>query len=313
MIPKVFVSHASEDKERFVIPFATALRARGVDAWVDKWEMLPGDSLVDKIFEEGLDQALAVIIVLSKVSVTKPWVREELNAAVVKRIETGSKLIPIVLDRCDVPGALKSTVWEGVSDTGDFAECLDRVTDSIFNRIRKPPIGESVPYLAPSVPAIRGLTAADATLLTILYDSFVERGTIRADAEAVCAAMESRGVGIALALESMEMLEHKGYAESIKTFGPGFKPACITARGVSFLLGDKEAQLVREVGLAVVNGGHRLSDAVAAAVGQPQPLVEHAFGLLAAEGHLTLSAELGPVKRIGLIKPSLRRFLNEEG
>jgi len=52
MHPKVFVSHASEDKERFVTNFATKLRENGVDAWLDKWEMLPGDSLVDKIFEE---------------------------------------------------------------------------------------------------------------------------------------------------------------------------------------------------------------------------------------------------------------------
>ncbi len=55
MPPKVFVSHASEDKERFVTEFSTKLRENGVDAWLDKWEMLPGDSLVDKIFEEGPD------------------------------------------------------------------------------------------------------------------------------------------------------------------------------------------------------------------------------------------------------------------
>ena len=52
--PKVFVSHASEDKERFVRNFATQLRAQGIDAWVDEWEIVPGDSLIDKIFEEGL-------------------------------------------------------------------------------------------------------------------------------------------------------------------------------------------------------------------------------------------------------------------
>lgn len=40
MNPKVFVSHASEDKEHFVVEFATKLRARGIDAWLDKWEIL---------------------------------------------------------------------------------------------------------------------------------------------------------------------------------------------------------------------------------------------------------------------------------
>ena len=51
MNPKVFASHASEDKERFVLDFATKLRSKGIDTWVDRWEINPGDSLVDKIFE----------------------------------------------------------------------------------------------------------------------------------------------------------------------------------------------------------------------------------------------------------------------
>ncbi|MCZ2134304.1 MAG: toll/interleukin-1 receptor domain-containing protein [Burkholderiales bacterium] len=33
--PKVFVSHASEDKDRFVVEFVRRLRENGVDAWLD--------------------------------------------------------------------------------------------------------------------------------------------------------------------------------------------------------------------------------------------------------------------------------------
>jgi hypothetical protein len=72
---KVFLSHASEDKERFVIHFAEKLRLNGIDAWLDKWEMLPGDSLIDKIFEEGIRNADAIIVILSKYSITKKWVK----------------------------------------------------------------------------------------------------------------------------------------------------------------------------------------------------------------------------------------------
>ncbi len=109
MNPKVFVSHASEDKERFVLDFATKLRSKGIDAWVDRWEINPGDSLVDKIFEEGIKNAQAVIVVLSKYSVDKPWVREELDVSVVKKINENIKLIPVVtdIDDCQVPECLK--------------------------------------------------------------------------------------------------------------------------------------------------------------------------------------------------------------
>lgn len=81
--PKVFLSHASEDKKRSVLKFATSLREKGIDVWLDKWEILPGDSLVDKLFEEGLKEAQAVLIVISAISVTKPWVRQEFKPSAI--------------------------------------------------------------------------------------------------------------------------------------------------------------------------------------------------------------------------------------
>ena len=122
--PKVFVSHASEDKDRFVVEFVRRLRENGVDAWLDQWEMKPGDSLVDKIFEEGLKEARAVIVVLSKVSLQKPWVREELNTSVVNRIGRGTRLIPVVIDDCEVPESLRSTLWLKVDDLADYDQSL---------------------------------------------------------------------------------------------------------------------------------------------------------------------------------------------
>src|SRR6266581_5555066 len=139
--PKAFLSHASEDKERFVIPFATALRAKGIDVWVDRWEMLPGDSLIQKIFEEGIKEASAVSVVLSAISVRKPWVREEIDTAAVNRINNGSKLIPIVLDDCMIPQVLQTTLWERVKDHHNIAPVVERVTASIFNSRPKPPLG----------------------------------------------------------------------------------------------------------------------------------------------------------------------------
>jgi hypothetical protein len=53
--------------------------------------------------------------VLSKVSVTKRWIREELDASVVRRIESDGarRVIPIVLDAdVDVPEPLRHLLWE---------------------------------------------------------------------------------------------------------------------------------------------------------------------------------------------------------
>lgn len=157
----------SEDKSRFVIDFATKLRARGIDAWLDKWEMLPGDSLVDKIFEEGIKDAAAVIIVLSKFSVQKPWVREELNAAFVARVNKGSKLIPVVIDDCEVPAALSSTLWESIGDLSSYDAALDRIVASVLGTTDKPPLGPLPSYTSALLKSIGGLAPIDSTILEL--------------------------------------------------------------------------------------------------------------------------------------------------
>src|ERR1017187_1997785 len=109
--PKAFVSYASEDKDRFVLGFARKLRERGVDAWLDRWEIKPGDSLVEKIFEEGIKNADSFLVVVSSNSILKRWVREELDSGVVRKIEKTCRLIPVVIDACEVPQALKHLKW----------------------------------------------------------------------------------------------------------------------------------------------------------------------------------------------------------
>src|SRR5688572_11441747 len=162
MNPKVFISHASDDKERFVLPFAERLRAKGINAWVDKWEMLPGDSLVDKIFEEGIKNASAIIVVLSKASVKKKWVREELNAAFVKKVNGSSKLIPVVLDDCEIPEALQSSVWERILDFNSYDAEFERIVMSIYGDYDKPPLGEVPRYALTILDTVPGIDKVDS-------------------------------------------------------------------------------------------------------------------------------------------------------
>ena len=158
---KIFISHASEDKERFVLKFAEYLLCKGIDVWLDKWEMLPGDSLIQKIFEEGIKNASAVIIVLSKNSISKKWVKAELNTAIIKHINTDSKLIPIILDnlkRNELPEALQDTVWETISDTNNFSQNADRIVASLTGQKTKPDIGNLPKYAVSALELIPDLT-----------------------------------------------------------------------------------------------------------------------------------------------------------
>lgn len=212
MAPKVFTSHASEDKI-FAQDLATKLRAKGVDAWLDVWEILPGDSLIDKIFEEGLKEAKAVIVILSKSSVDKPWVREELNAAMVKRINGVSKLIPVILDDCEIPQALHSTVWVRIGDTNNYDAELEQITRAIFDFRDKPAIGAPPVYVTSVIDAIPGLTTIDTLVLRLVGEAAIKKGTGRVSDEKLLELTRAHDISDETAFESLEMLASHIYLE----------------------------------------------------------------------------------------------------
>ena len=138
--PKVFISHASEDKERFVKRFALKLRNKGVDAWLDKWEIKPGDSLVDKIFEEGIGECSAFIIILSKNSVNKKWVKEELSSAVVRRIEKSTKIIPVKIDdNINIPTSINHLYRVNITNLDNYDNDFEDIYNTIYDVNQKPP------------------------------------------------------------------------------------------------------------------------------------------------------------------------------
>lgn len=209
---KAFLSHASEDKDRFVTQFAKQLYAKGVEAWVDQWEIYPGDSLVDKIFEEGLKTADAIIIVLSKFSVNKPWVREELNASVVKHIEKGARLIPVVIDDVEIPEALKNTVWVRIKPSDSYDVELDRIVAAIYNQRPRPNLAPPPPYSTKTINTISGLSRIDSVVLKLFGDGAIEQNdTLGVNTEEMCELAQKEGISREEYLDALEILSGRGY------------------------------------------------------------------------------------------------------
>jgi hypothetical protein len=74
----VFISHASEDKDDFVRPFATLLKEKGLMVWYDEFELKIGDKLRRKI-DEGLSKTRYGVVVLSNFFFAKEWPQKELD------------------------------------------------------------------------------------------------------------------------------------------------------------------------------------------------------------------------------------------
>jgi hypothetical protein len=314
--PRVFVSHASEDKARFVVQFAQRLRELGIDVWLDQWEIAPGDSLVDKIFEEGIGRADAFIVVLSSISVTKAWVREELNAQVVKRITDKSKLVPVVIDDCEseIPVAIRSIAWQRVHDLNAPEPDIQRIAMAIWGVQDKPPLGSKPQYVANAALGISDLAAVDSLVLHEVCRQVIDGDQNLVTIEDVLAAMEQHSVGEDACTESVEVLDSRGYVEAHRAMGP--KPifaVSTTTFGLDEYLSQaypSYAEIFANVVVRIVNYGGEVSMEIAEQIAQPHLIVCHIFKSLEARGLIRMDDVGGGMLGLLWQSPELRRALS---
>lgn len=311
MSPKVFVSHASDDKDRFVLEFARRLRERGVDVWLDAWEMLPGDSLVDKLFEEGIGNAAAVIVVLSRFSVEKPWVREEINAAFIKRVNKGSKLIPVVLDGCQVPEALASTLWETIEDVNSYERSFERILSAITGMHEKPPIGPLPTYAVAPIFEIAGVARVDNLVLKAICERALEVGHENVSSDEL--SLESlSGISKSELSDSLDILENENLISLTRFLGAEMPYIKLLDLGfqryAKAYMVDYETK-VNAVAAAIVNEKLYRNEEIQSKFEIPSYFVDHILSVLERNGYIQMSRFIGGEIRIHDVSAKLRRAI----
>ena len=91
----LFLSYSRQDTAKIEV-LATTLQQAGWSVWWDR-EIRAGSSF-DRVIEQALTNARAVIVAWSKHSVESDWVRAEAAHAL-----EGNKLLPIRLDKVPLP------------------------------------------------------------------------------------------------------------------------------------------------------------------------------------------------------------------
>ncbi len=164
---KGFLSYSHEDKD-FAQSIAQKLNESGIEVWWDEWEILAGDSIIQKIFMEGLSEADIFLIVLSNASVNSNWVKQELDHAIIKKIEGVTRIIPLIKEKCDIPPPLRTLLWVDLST--DFDTGIKKIVKSIFDVSDKPPLGEVPEYITELKQSVGGLSQIASTVGTILLN-----------------------------------------------------------------------------------------------------------------------------------------------
>lgn len=318
-IPKVFISHASEDKERFVLKFYERLRARGIDAWIDHWEMLPGDSLVDKIFNEGLKPADAVVVVLSNASITKPWVEKELAVALVKNIVDKKRLIPVRLDNCNIPECLRDLLYQSIRELDNYDAEFDRIVAAIYGQYDKPQLGSRPAYMSPDVLQIGDLARNDSLFLSTACKTAMEQGHPGIDPEPLVAVLKELGVSEQDMLDAQQVLADRYYIKTHRTIGKPYVYyfEILTSGFSSFAesggIPDYDKKITEVARLLVekvsVNGSMTSNTDIERDLSLPPMLVEHILERLRDSGLIEYDTEICGrlLMTVYSVSPELRR------
>ena len=92
-----FISHASEDKARIAEPLSICLQRAGFSVWIDSEQILPGDSLVQKIQRGLLLSRFALLVATPHFfNRNKYWTHQEHDALAALESGGSTRIIPIL-------------------------------------------------------------------------------------------------------------------------------------------------------------------------------------------------------------------------
>jgi tetratricopeptide (TPR) repeat protein len=223
---RVFCSYRSADAAA-VEPFARRLREEaGIDAWLDKWEIGPGDDIVARM-DAGLDGCEAALVFLSRSWPAGAWARDEDTTLWYRRIEERIRVVPVVVDELPdgVPARLLKLGRRSIDQFADIRDALlgvdrrpglraagEAVARTVSIAVAQQPDGAArvqvsvdgeVRAVEADVPVPGGVALIDAVGLQLLGDvgrrvgGLIYRGGV---GEAVAAVLDELAVGSAVEL-----------------------------------------------------------------------------------------------------------------
>jgi len=138
----VFISHATEDKEKVARPLAEALREQGLDVWYDEFSLNLGDNLQESI-DKGIRESRYGIVILSKSFFEKKWPQKELSGFIAREIH-GKKLILPVWHELEFNEVLKYSPTLADRVAARTNEGIEQVVNKIMKVIKSTPTTISV-------------------------------------------------------------------------------------------------------------------------------------------------------------------------
>ena len=96
-----FLSHNSADKPA-VEELARLLKLEGIECWLDKWHLIPGEPWQQEI-ETALNECKTCVVFIGPSGIG-PWQNEEMRASIDRRVGKGDfRVVPVAAGRRWLP------------------------------------------------------------------------------------------------------------------------------------------------------------------------------------------------------------------
>lgn len=132
-IPRVFLSHASEDKSSIVEPLFEYLQSKEIDVWLDKYEIDYGENIYQKV-SEGIEHAKIAIFVITENFLNKKWPQEE-QAALSHLTFKDKSLVIVALENEERLPRLIATrkyiKWDDGKNMSEIANAIQRKMNQV--------------------------------------------------------------------------------------------------------------------------------------------------------------------------------------
>jgi len=216
--PIAFLCHSSKNKD-LVSRLDADFRRNGIDTFFDKWEIRSGDSIRQKL-DQGLGQCTHFIVLLTPESIDAPWVKAEMDAAFVRKVEGACKFIVL---RVGVSvDALPPTLRALHSpEIKDYETDVRALINDVHGITEKPPLGP-----APSVLSTRSSTPTHLSAAAeLLARTMIERSEHGEIGDPQLTGVEIKALAPDLTVDdivdAVDELEGRGFVEKARAMGDG--------------------------------------------------------------------------------------------
>jgi len=236
-VPILFLSHATEDNV-LAEKLAQDFTAKGIKTFYSEWEIRTGERIIERI-NQGLVDCTHFAVLLTPVSITKPWVKIEMDAGLILQLQGQCAFVPI---RSGLAVAALPPLFQTMNapSIDDYDAKVPTIIGDIHGMSRAPALGAAPAYTSPVLLSVGGLSPAATGVGVLLARR--SKGGLGHDAEIDNEdLLAETGLPPEIARAAVEDLEAEGLIRArraLTSMGPlGF--LSIVATGALYLIFDQ--------------------------------------------------------------------------